>query len=68
MRQACRFGWPYRLEGPTSAQLNLSFCVAALLLEGDVFVEQFDGSCVTDERRIALSRYDARSKIEGSDC
>jgi 2-methylcitrate dehydratase PrpD len=49
-------GWPYRPEGLTSAQLNLPFCVATLLLEGDVFVEQFDESCVTDERRIALSR------------
>ena len=29
-------GWPYRPEGLTSAQLNLPFCVATLLLEGDV--------------------------------
>lgn len=49
-------GWPYRPEGLTSAQLNLPFCVATLLLEGDVFVEQFHESCVTDEKRIALSR------------
>ena len=34
-------GWPYRPEGLTSAQLNLPFCVATLLLEGDVFVDQF---------------------------
>jgi 2-methylcitrate dehydratase PrpD len=33
-------GWPYRPEGLTSAQLNLPFCVATLLLEGDVFVDQ----------------------------
>lgn len=49
-------GWPYRPEGLTSAQLNLPFCVATLLLEGDVFVEQFQESCVADEARIALSR------------
>ena len=49
-------GWPYRPEGLTSAQLNLPFCVATLLLEGDVFVEQFDEACVTDQRRIDLSR------------
>jgi 2-methylcitrate dehydratase PrpD len=49
-------GWPYKPEGLTSAQLNLPFCVATLLLEGDVFVEQFDESCVADEKRIALSR------------
>lgn len=49
-------GWPYRPEGLTSAQLNLPFCVATLLLEGDVFVEQFPESCVDDPDRIALSR------------
>ncbi len=49
-------GWPYRPEGLTSAQLNLPFCVATLLLEGDVFVDQFQEGCVTDEKRIALSR------------
>lgn len=49
-------GWSYRPEGLTSAQLNLPFCVATLLLEGDVFVEQFPESCVTDADRIALSR------------
>ncbi|WP_114966639.1 MmgE/PrpD family protein [Alkalilacustris brevis] len=49
-------GWPYRPEGLTSAQLNLPFCVATLLLEGDVFVDQFEESCVHDKKRIALSR------------
>ncbi len=34
-------GWPYVPQGLTSAQLNLPFCVATLLLEGDVFVDQF---------------------------
>src|SRR5262249_41559319 len=34
-------GWPYRPQGLTAAQLNLPFCVATLLLEGDVFIEQF---------------------------
>ena len=28
-------GWPYKPEGLTAAQLNLPFCVATLLLEGD---------------------------------
>jgi aconitate decarboxylase len=49
-------GWPYRPEGLTSAQLNLPFCVATLLLEGDVFVEQFTPKAVDDPVRIALSR------------
>jgi aconitate decarboxylase len=49
-------GWPYRPEGLTAAQLNLPFCVATLLIEGDVFVEQFEPEAVDDQRRIALAR------------
>ncbi|HZW74918.1 MAG TPA: MmgE/PrpD family protein, partial [Caldimonas sp.] len=49
-------GWPYRPEGLTSAQLNLPFCVATLLLEGDVFVDQFKPEAVDDRARIELSR------------
>ena len=30
-------GWPYVPQGLTSAQLNLPYCVATLLLDGDVF-------------------------------
>jgi 2-methylcitrate dehydratase PrpD len=48
-------GWPYRPEGLTSAQLNLPFCVATLLLEDDVFVDQFKPEAVDDAARIALS-------------
>ncbi|HEX4409715.1 MAG TPA: MmgE/PrpD family protein [Xanthobacteraceae bacterium] len=49
-------GWPYKPQGLTSAQLNLPFCVATLLLTGDAFVDQFTDDCVTDGKRIALSR------------
>lgn len=49
-------GWQYRPEGLTSAQLNLPFCVATLLLEDDVFVDQFKPDCVHDQARIDLSR------------
>jgi aconitate decarboxylase len=49
-------GWPYKPEGLTSAQLNLPFCVATLLIEGDVFVDEFTPDCVDDAARIALSR------------
>ncbi len=49
-------GWPYAPQGLTSAQLNLPFCVATLLLEGDVFVDQFSEDVVGDKDRIALSR------------
>ncbi len=47
---------PTKPQGLTSAQLNLPFCVATLLLEGDVFVDEFTPDCVDDEARIALSR------------
>ena len=49
-------GWPYRPDGMTSAQLNLPYCVATLLLEGDVFVDQFAEELVADPARMALSR------------
>jgi 2-methylcitrate dehydratase PrpD len=49
-------GWKYEPKGLTSAQLNLPFCVATFLLEGDCFVDQFDDPrIVHDKRRIALS-------------
>jgi len=49
-------GWPYQPQGLGSAQLNLPFCVATLLLEGDVFVDQFTDAVADDKRRIALSK------------
>ena len=49
-------GWPYKPEGLTSAQLNLPYCVATLLIEGDVFVDQFTEEAVTDRGRMELSK------------
>ena len=49
-------GWPYQPQGLGSAQLNLPFCIATLLLEGDAFVDQFTNDVVDDARRIALSK------------
>lgn len=49
-------GWPYQPQGLTAAQLNLPYCVATLLLEGEVFVGQFREELVADPLRIALSR------------
>jgi 2-methylcitrate dehydratase PrpD len=48
-------GWPYRPEGMTAAQLNLSYCIATLLLEGDVFVDQFSEEMLADPARLALA-------------
>lgn len=49
-------GWPYRPDSMTTAQLNLPFCVATLLIEGDVSVDQFKPGAIDDPARIALSR------------
>jgi aconitate decarboxylase len=49
-------GWKYEPKGLTAAQLNLSFCVATLLLEGDCFVGQFSDAAVADPARMALAR------------
>lgn len=49
-------GWPYKPEGLTSAQLNLPYCVATLLIEDDCFVDQFTADMVADPQRMALSK------------
>ena len=48
-------GWKYRPEGLTSAQLNLPYCIATLLLDGDVFVDQFTEAMVADPERMRVS-------------
>jgi 2-methylcitrate dehydratase PrpD len=48
-------GWPYKPEGMTAAQLNLSYCLATLLLEGDCFVDQFSENLLADPHRLALA-------------
>jgi 2-methylcitrate dehydratase PrpD len=48
-------GWTYKPEGLTSAQLTLPYCVATLLLDGDVFVDQFTEAMVADPDRMRLS-------------
>jgi 2-methylcitrate dehydratase PrpD len=48
-------GWAYRPQGLTSAQMNLPFCIATLILEGDAFVGEFTEAAVTDPGRIALA-------------
>src|SRR5712691_780042 len=48
-------GWKYQPAGMTAAQLNLPFCAATLLLEGDCFVDQFKPGVERDSRRMALA-------------
>lgn len=48
-------GWPYVAQGMTSAQLNLPYCVATLLLDGDVFVDQFTEEKIADPDRMRIA-------------
>ncbi len=48
-------GWKYVPQGLASAQLNLPYCVATWLIEGDCFVDQFTEDKVADTARMALS-------------
>jgi aconitate decarboxylase len=48
-------GWKYVPQGLTSAQLNLPYCVATLLLDGDCFVDQFTEDKVADPERMRLA-------------
>src|SRR5438874_8450007 len=48
-------GWKYVPQGLTSAQLNLPYCVATLLLEGDCFVDQFTDDMVADPERMRVA-------------
>ena len=47
-------GWKYVPQGLTSAQLNLPYCIATWLLEGDCFVDQFTEDKVADPQRMKL--------------
>ncbi len=48
-------GWKYVPQGLTSAQLNLPYCIATWLLDGDCFVDQFTEDKVADPARMKLA-------------
>jgi aconitate decarboxylase len=48
-------GWKYVPQGLTSAQLNLPYCVATWLLDGDCFVDQFTEDKVADPERMRIA-------------
>jgi 2-methylcitrate dehydratase PrpD len=47
-------GWTYRPEGVTSAQLNMSYCLATMIIDGECFVDQFSENMVADPGRLAM--------------
>ena len=48
-------GWKYEPKSLTAAQLNLAYCAATLLLEGDCSVDEFTADAIADPRRMALA-------------
>ncbi|HEY7241774.1 MAG TPA: MmgE/PrpD family protein [Burkholderiales bacterium] len=48
-------GWKYEPKSVTAAQLNLPYCAATLLLDGDCSVAQLAGESYADPRRVALA-------------
>jgi len=48
-------GFPWVPTTPTSAQLNLTYCAAMLLLEDDLFVDQFAEEKLADPRVLDLA-------------
>ncbi|HEY0297329.1 MAG TPA: MmgE/PrpD family protein [Bordetella sp.] len=64
-------GWKYEPQGLTSAQLNLPYCVATWLLDGDCFVDQFTEDKVADPERMRVAgkvqvAHDAEITAKGS--
>jgi aconitate decarboxylase len=49
-------GWNYEPSGVTAGQMNLSYCLAAFLLEGRCFVEQFREGLLGDPRVLEMIR------------
>lgn len=48
--------WLYEPTGLTSAQMNLGFCVATMLVEGEVFVDQMTEANIARPDLVALAR------------
>lgn len=49
-------GWDYVPDSITTAQMNLAYCAAVALLDGEVFVEQFRAERLRDPAILDLTR------------
>jgi 2-methylcitrate dehydratase PrpD len=50
-------GWEYLATGSaTEAQMNMTYGIAAMILEGDVFIDQFRDELLTDREVLSLTR------------
>lgn len=46
-------GWPYQPDSITSAQMNLYYCIAVFLCDGEFTVDQFNADRLADPRILA---------------
>jgi len=63
-------GWPYASRGVTAAQMNMPYCVAVTLQDGEAFVDQFTEAKTRDPRLIDLAarvtvRHDPALDVRG---
>jgi aconitate decarboxylase len=49
-------GWEYKPDSITAAQMNVYYCIAAKVLEGDVFVDQFTDKKIKDPKILNFIR------------
>jgi len=54
--QVLHSGWPYEPSTVMAAQMNMQYCAAVLLMQGAVFVDQFDPRYLADPELLALAR------------
>lgn len=46
--QVLHSGWPYKPDSVMTAQMNMQYCIAVLLMQGQVFIDQFDERYLAD--------------------
>ena len=54
--QVLHSGWTYAPSTVMAAQMNMQYCAAVLLIQGAVFVEQFEERLLADPEILALAR------------
>ena len=53
--QVLHSGWPYKPDSVMTAQMNMRYCVAVLLMQGQVFIDQFDERYLADPSILELA-------------
>ncbi|HEY0293754.1 MAG TPA: MmgE/PrpD family protein [Bordetella sp.] len=54
--QVLHSGWEYKPSTVMAAQMNMQYCIAALLMQGAVFVDQFEERLLADPEVLALAK------------